>query len=200
LIPENIKALSLLLETIKIEDGRIYNLSYHQARFDKSRKVLWGSTGKIDLSSFIQAPAHGLYRCRILYDEIIHSIEYIPYIPKEIRRLKIITSTINYNYKYANRDALNTLLQKQTDCDEIIIEQNGYLTDTTIANIAFYDGKQWVTPAKPLLEGTMRAKLLDEGFIHKKEIKKEDLKNYSQVALINAMIGFKILNDFTIKL
>jgi 4-amino-4-deoxychorismate lyase len=200
LIPENIKALSLLLETIKIEDGRIYNLSYHQARFDKSRKALWGYTGKIDLSSFIQAPAHGLYRCRILYNEIIHSIEYIPYIPKEIKKLKIIPSNINYNYKYANRDALNTLLQKQTDCDEIIIEQNGYLTDTTIANIAFYDGERWVTPAKPLLKGTMRAKLLDEGLLHEKEIKKEDLKNYSQVALINAMIGFKILNDFTIKL
>ena len=190
----------MLLETIKIEDGRIYNLSYHQARFDKSRKALWGYTSKVDLSSFIEAPAHGLYRCRILYNEIIHSIEYIPYIPKEIRRLKIITSTINYNYKYTNRDALNTLLQKQTDCDEIIIEKNGYLTDTTIANIAFYDGKQWLTPAKPLLEGTMRAKLLDEGVIHKKGIKKEDLKNYSQVALINAMLGLKILNDFTIKL
>jgi len=85
------------------------------------------------------------------------------------------------------------------DCDEIIIEQNGYLTDTTIANIAFYDGERWITPAKPLLKGTMRAKLLDEGLLHEKEIKKEDLKNYSQVALINAMIGFKILNHVNIQ-
>jgi hypothetical protein len=46
----------------------------------------------------------------------------------------------------------------------------------------------------------MRAKLLDDGFLHKKEIKKEDLKNYSQMALMNSMIGFKILNKHTIKI
>jgi acetylglutamate/LysW-gamma-L-alpha-aminoadipate kinase len=35
------------METIKIEDGKVANLAYHQARFDKSRKALWGYTGKI---------------------------------------------------------------------------------------------------------------------------------------------------------
>ena len=82
--------------------------------------------------------------------------------------------------------------------DEVIIEKEGYLTDITIANIAFYDGEQWFTPENPLLKGTMRAKLIDEGFLHKREIRKKDLDNYTQVALINAMIGFKILNHFNI--
>ena len=90
-------------------------------------------------------------------------------------------------------------MQEYSAYDEIIIEKEGYLTDTTISNIAFYDGEKWVTPSHPLLPGTMRAKLLDEGFLHKKEIKKEDLKNYSQIALMNSMIGFKILNNFTIE-
>jgi hypothetical protein len=44
----------------------------------------------------------------------------------------------------------------------------------------------------------MRAKLLDDGFLHKKEIKKEDLKNYSQMALMNSMIGFKVLNNLQV--
>jgi len=192
--------LPLLLETIKIEEGKISNLSYHQARCDKSRKALLGSTNKLDLSLAIKSPSKGLYRCRILYNDIIHSIDYIPYIPKEIHQLKIITSNIIYNYKYADRKELDTLLKRENDSDEIIIEKDGYLSDTTIANIAFYDGKQWDTPAQPLLEGTMRAKLLDEGFLHKKEVKKEDIKKYSHVALMNAMIGFKILNNFTIKI
>ena len=114
--------------------------------------------------------------------------------------LKVVTSDIIYNYKYANREELNILLQKQHDADEIIIEKEGYLTDTTIANIAFYDGKQWFTPEKPLLKGTMRAKLLDEGFLHTRKIKKEEISDYTHVALMNAMIGFKILNNFTIKI
>jgi 4-amino-4-deoxychorismate lyase len=108
--------------------------------------------------------------------------------------VRIVSSDIEYSLKYANRDALNALLESNKDVDEVIIEKKGYLTDTTISNIAFFDGEQWVTPVKPLLEGTMRAKLIDEGFLQTKEIKKEDLQNYSQVALMNAMIGFKILN------
>ena len=191
--------MPLLLETIKIEDGIVHNLSYHQARCDKSRKELFGSTNQLNLSSMIEAPTTGLYRCRILYDKIIHSIDYIPYIPKKIHTLKIINSNIRYDYKYADREALNHLLQIQDGIDEIIIEKEGYLTDTTIANIAFYDGTQWFTPKDPLLQGTMRAKLLDEGYLHKKKIKREDLKAYRRVALINSMIGFKILNDFSIE-
>ncbi len=193
-------ASTLLLETIKIEEGEVSNLSYHQARCDESRKVLFDSTDRLDLSSLIQAPPKGHYRCRILYDEKIHSVEYIPYTLKEIHRLNIVSSDLEYDHKYANRDALNNLLQTQPDADDILIEKHGYITDTSIANIAFYDGKQWVTPEKPLLKGTIRAKLLDEGFLHTRKIKKEDLKNYTQVALMNAMIGFKILNNFTIKI
>jgi len=191
---------TLLLETIKIEDGEVFNLSYHQARCDESRKALFHSTDRLDLSSLIQAPPKGLYRCRILYDEKIYSIEYIPYSPKEIHRLKIIASDLEYDHKYANRDTLNKLLQTQSDADDILIEKHGYLTDTTIANIAFYDGKQWFTPEKPLLKGTMRAKLLDEGFLHTRKIKKEEISDYTHVALMNAMIGFKILKNFTIKI
>jgi len=190
---------TLLLETIKIEEGEVSNLSYHQARCNESRKALFDSRDILDLSSLIQAPPKGLYRCRILYAEKMHFIEYIPYIPKEIHSLKIIASDLEYAHKYANRDLLNKLLQAQPDADDILIEKEGYLTDTTIANIAFYDGKQWFTPEKSLLKGTMRAKLLDEGFLHTKNIKKEEITDYTHVALMNAMIGFKILNNFSVQ-
>ncbi|MCW8821690.1 MAG: aminotransferase class IV [Sulfurovum sp.] len=183
---------------MKIEEGKIYNLRYHQDRCDLSRQSLFQSEDSLDLSSIIDAPKVGSYRCRILYGETLHSIDYLPYIPKKIQTLRIVSSDIEYNFKYANRDTLNTLLESNKDVDEVIIEKDGYLTDTTISNIAFFDGKQWVTPEKPLLKGTMRAKLIDEGFLHTKEIKKEDIPHYSQVALMNAMIGFKIINDIKI--
>lgn len=189
---------SLLLETIKIEEGKIHNLRYHQDRCDQSRQALFQSEDILELSSIIDAPKVGLYRCRILYGETLHSIDYFPYIPKKIQTLRIVSSDIEYSFKYANRDTLNALLESNKDVDEVIIEKDGYLTDTTIANIAFFDGKKWLTPERPLLKGTMRAKLIDEGFLHTKEIKKEDIPHYSQVALMNAMIGFKIINDIKI--
>jgi len=190
--------IPLLLETIKIEDGNIFNLDYHQKRCTQSRKSLYGTSNTLELKKHIIAPPRGLYRCRILYATKIHTIEYIPYIPKEITTLKILTSDVEYGYKYANRNSLETLLHNHQQYDEILIEKEGYLTDTSMANIAFYDGKQWITPQNPLLKGTMRQKLIDEGFLQIKQIKVDDISNFTQVALMNAMLGFKILNNITI--
>lgn len=188
----------LLLETIRIEAGHIKNLAYHQKRCDQSSYALFNVQNNIDLSASIHPPQEGVYRCRILYAQKIHSIEYLPYLYKEIKRLKIVPSDIDYAHKYANREALNHLRNSNADVDDIIIEKEGFLTDTSIANIAFYDGKQWITPKNPLLKGTMRSKLLDEGYLTLKNIRKASLHNYTHVALMNAMIGFKVLNHFNI--
>jgi len=197
-MPSDINDTPLLLETIKIEDGVIYNLRYHQERCTKSRQALYSATDILELKTHINPPLKGLYRCRILYAKNIHSIEYIPYVPKVIASLKIITSEVGYAYKYADRSTLNSLLKSAKNYDEILIEKEGYLADTSIANIAFYDGEQWVTPQNPLLKGTMRQKLLDEGFLQTKQIKIADISAYTQVALMNAMIGFKILKNIRI--
>ena len=189
----------LLLETIRVEDGKVHNLSYHQQRCNQSRQTLFGSKDTLELSSKIEVPKKGLYRCRIVYGEKLNSIEYIPYTQKEINSLEIVSSDIEYDHKYANREALDALLIADPDANDVIIEQKGYFTDTTIANIAFYDGEQWITPKKPLLQGTMRAKLIDEGWLKTEDIRREDLSKYTHVALMNAMIGFKILNINTIK-
>lgn len=184
-----------LLETIKIEDGAIFNLSYHQKRFNASRKSILHATDTIDLSKYIIAPSKGLFRCRIVYNKKIEEIQYIPYKEKIINSLKIVPSNIEYSFKYEKRDCFELLLKKHSEVDEVIIEKEGYLTDTTISNIALYDGEKWFTPKKPLLKGTMREKLLDDGFLQLKVIKKESLHNYTHLALINAMIGFKIITQ-----
>ncbi len=184
----------LLLETIRVEDGKVHNLFYHQKRCNQSRQTLFGSKDTLELSPHITAPKKGLFRCRIVYGEKLNSIEYIPYTPKKITSLKIVSSDIEYSHKYANRETLDALLISHPNVHEIIIEQEGFLTDTTIANIAFYDGEQWITPKKPLLLGTMRAKLIEEGLLKTADISKEDLPKFTQVALMNAMIGFKVLN------
>ena len=191
-------SVPLLLETIKIEDGTVFNLNYHQKRCDESRRKLYQSNDTLDLSSIITPPKKGLYRCRVVYAKKIQSIEYIPYIPKKIYKLKVVSSDITYDLKYADRTPLEELLRQYPDADEVIIENNGYITDTTFSNIAFFDGHKWETPLYPLLKGTMRQKLLDEGKLHERQIRKNDLKHYKNVALINAMIGFKVLNHFTI--
>jgi len=191
--------LPLLLETIKIEGGQACHLAYHQKRFDLSRKNLFGKTDSIDLSTRLTPPSKALYRCRIIYDTEIHSLEYLPYREKEIRHLKIVASEIDYRYKYAQRETFDTLLKAHPDADDILIEKEGYITDTTVANIAFYDGTTWFTPESPLLYGTTRARLIDEGLLKTRAIKSTELHTYTHVALMNAMIGFKLIDPISIK-
>lgn len=190
---------NILLETIKIENGLINNIKYHQKRFDDSRIKLFDTKNKIDLVDFINPPNNELFRCRILYSNKIESIEYIPYEPKKFQHFKIVPSSIDYSFKYADRKELEALKTKYPSFDEIIIEKNGLLTDTTISNISFFDGKDWLTPASPLLKGTMRAKLIDDGFLKPINIKYNDIQKFTKFALLNAMLGFCEIKDYTIK-
>ena len=192
------RSSDLLLETIKCKDGLFHHLEYHQKRVDKSRRDLFGSTDTLDLLSVLKAPDEKLYRCRVRYSQTIASIEYIPYRPKEIKTLKVVPADFTYDYKFADRHVLDRLLKENPEADDIIIEKEGLITDTTIANIALFDGTQWVTPKKPLLEGTMRAYLLDQGFLQPKDIPSDTLQRYEKVALMNAMLGFKILSHINI--
>ena len=146
----------------------------------------------------LKAPDEKLYRCRVLYAQTIESIEYIPYIPKKIKTLKVVPVDFTYDYKFADRSELDKLLKENPEADDVIIEKEGLITDTTIANIALFDGEQWFTPRKPLLEGTMRAYLIDQGFLQLKDIPSDSLDSYEKVALMNAMLGFKILNHTNI--
>ncbi|HHH19730.1 MAG TPA: hypothetical protein ENK86_04390 [Campylobacterales bacterium] len=185
-------------ETIKIKDGRIHDIKWHNQRCNRTRRELFGEKKALELQYFITPPDKGLYRCRITYHKQVTKIEYIPYTIRTLESFKIVQSHLDYAYKYSNRTELEHLKNQHPDVDEIIIEKNGVITDTSIANLAFYDGQQWITPSTPLLEGTVRAKLLSEQFLIPKVIKSDELKHFSYVALMNAMIGFRIQKNSTI--
>ena len=187
-----------LFETVKIKDGKIFNLDWHNQRFNRTQKELFLNNMPFDLSEFISPPPVGLYRCKIIYtNNKILSVDYFPYEAKKIKTLKVIQSQLDYEYKYTNRSMFEELLK---DYNEILIEKDGLLTDTTIANIAFLEGDKWITPKRPLLKGTTRARLIEEGFLQERDIKKEVLKNYSNFALMNAMIGFQIQKSANIQI
>jgi len=187
-----------LIETIRVENFKPSHIDYHNKRFNESRKALFGVTNRIDLSSFISPPDDNLFRCRIVYAQDILKVEYFRYMPKVIKHIGIVKSDIEYAFKYENREALNELLEKYPQVDELIIEKNGYLSDTTIANIAFLEKNHWITPKQPLLNGTVRQRLLDEKFLYTKDIKSEDIHHFSGISLMNAMIEFLPLNNIEI--
>lgn len=122
----------------------------------------------------------------------VEEVTYAPYQMRKVSSLHLIESdTINYTYKSTHREELNALYAQRGMADDILIVKDGYLTDTSIANIALYDGHTWFTPAHPLLQGTKRAELLNKQFIVEKDIAQVHLNDYSHIMLFNAMIDWE---------
>lgn len=180
------------LETIRIEEGRACHLPYHNQRMNETRAHLGLSDG-LDLEAVIGDVF--IYqqrtRCRIVYDTEIRSVEFFPYQIRSVKTLRLVEDNqVDYGCKYANRSALNRCFAQRGACDDVLIVQNGDVTDTTIANVAFWNGETWFTPSTPLLKGTMRASLLDSHQIQEAKIRVEDLSHFSRLRLFNAMISF----------
>lgn len=181
-----------LLETIHILEGEVLNLEYHQKRVNRSRTQLgFHDTLPLELS----APKEGEFRCRVLYEREIEKVEYLPYRRKEISSFKLLHSDIVYDLKYEDRSAINDLIQKCPEADEIIIVKNSLITDTSIANLCFFDGSNWLTPKSPLLYGTCRERLLDTHKIITADIDYRSLNDFSKIAVMNAMTDFQIIEN-----
>jgi 4-amino-4-deoxychorismate lyase len=185
----------LFLETVKIHEGRIRRLPYHQQRMERTIRAHYPDADIPQLQAQLhKVPTAGIYKCRILYTDRIQTVTFEPYTPKPVRTFTIIESEIDYAYKYADRSHLENL-KATIPTDEIIIQKAGLLTDTSYSNLAFYDGTGWLTPRTPLLTGTMRTKLLEEGRIEEADILPDDLHRFKEIALMNAMIEFKVLKN-----
>ena len=158
-------------------------------------KELFPDSEEICLKNSILIPESqqtGLFKIRVIYGQTIEKIEIEPYQLRSIKSLKVVHhENIDYHLKYTNRQILQELFAQRGDCDDIIIIKNGMVTDSFAANLLFYDGQGWVTPANPLLKGTQRQYLLDWGIISEKEIMEEDIRSFQKVGLINAMIEFE---------
>lgn len=180
----------MFLETLLCEEGEVMHLAYHQQRLDKTLSH-FTLPCTYDLKHLITPPFQGRYRCRFLYDGLGCSAEYIPYTPKRVTALRaVMADDIDYPFKSTDRKTLDLLYPLRQECDDVLIIRNGYITDTTIANIALFDGTTWLTPDEPLLEGTTRARLLKEGFLVPAPLRLEDIRYAKKVAVMNALMGF----------
>lgn len=188
--------MSSYLETIKSVDGEIFHLKYHQKRYEEVLKTL-GIKDIKNLGEYLNPPKWGLYRCRLIYDAESIEVTYHEYKKREISTFKLIfENEIEYSLKSTNREKIDSLFSQKDDADEILIVKNLLITDTSIANIAFFRDGVWLTPKNPLLKGTSRARLIDEGKLIESDIKVQELRSFSQVALLNAMIDFDVLDRF----
>ena len=183
------------VESIRIENGLVQALDLHNDRMNRTRTHFWKDCLYLDIRNYLTAiPVQGLFKCRVVYEREILKVEYIPYSMRPVHSLKLVEDNeIDYQYKSTDRSNFNRLNDQRGDADDILILKNGYLTDTSIGNIALFDGTSWITPEKPLLEGVQRRKLLEANLLKLGNITKESLWSFQKLRIFNAMIDFGAL-------
>ncbi len=147
----------------------------------------------LNMRAHIKVPQQfcdGLVKCRVVYGEEIEEITYHSYKQKDIHSLKMVADdSIDYGYKYLDRNHINALYSQRGDCDDIIVVKDGMLTDSSYSNLALLRDGIWYTPSSCLLRGTRRQQLIDQGRIIVADISIDDIMQYEKVSLVNAMIG-----------
>ena len=186
------------IETLLVKNGKIQNLNYHLNRMENLTNYF-----KFQASSSKLVPGcelrNGEWRVRITYNQWgIKNVEWFPIKKREFKKFKLVEIDFDYKFKYKNRKPFSTLHSQFSIYDEFILLKNNLITDTTISNIAFFTGSEWITPKYPLLKGTKRAELLNKGILKEENIHKSDLKYFKKIAMINAILGFYEIDDYDI--
>ena len=183
-----IKKRILLFETIKVENYEAQNLEFHLERVKNSIK----KESNFDFKNIIKAPNNGLFRAKVIYNENGNLVDcrLFKYKMRNFKNFKILKSDVNYERKFLDRSALDEIFAQRGANDDVLIEKNGILPDTTIANIAILQNDIWITPKNPLLKGTTRKRLLNNGFLIERDFSIKELLNAQSFAILNAMIDF----------
>ncbi|MBM3403436.1 MAG: hypothetical protein FJY10_00900 [Bacteroidetes bacterium] len=193
--------MCLFFETMRVENGIFRNLENHLERMNRTRREVLGLREGIDwsvvsgewlvVSGQKTREEPGVIKCRVVYGRKIEKVSFEPYVRKRIDHLALVhADELEYPYKYLDRSSFERILCTQKGADDVLIIKNGLVTDTSFTNVAFLKGKRWYTPAKPLLPGTQRQFLLDQGLLEVTDIGLSDIPSFSKVMLFNAMFGF----------
>lgn len=194
--------MCLLIETICYENGCVQRLELHNERMNRSRFELFQCLDEIDIRDFVHIPEamkDQKIKCRVKYSTDIESVEYELYKMKPVNSLKLVyDNMINYQYKYMDRSELQNLFGLKENSDDILIVKNELISDTSYANIVFRKDWKWFTPSKPLLAGTRREFYIRSGIIVPIEIHPDNLPDFDEARIINAMISIDEAHSISI--
>ena len=127
------------------------------------------------------------------YPQSILSHQTIPYQRRAIHHLQLCTlpPRFTYRYKYADRSYfLRVKAALPPEAEALFLLPDGRITDTTFTNILLeLEDGSLVTPACPLLKGTQRAFLIEQGLVYEQDhLTPKDLARCRSIRLINAML------------
>jgi len=180
------------LETICIKNGVYQHLDWHQQRIENTFRYCMPQAEPFHLETELTLydfPMEGKFKCSIHYSAAIIEVTFSLYPPRTFQQLKLveIPPGFDYRFKYADRKILDELFSKKGNADDILMTRDGWITDTSIANIAFRKNDRWYTPSNPLLAGTTWKRLINDAKLIPKPIHQDDIREFDAFMVFNAM-------------
>ena len=127
------------------------------------------------------------------------SVEISPLPDKPLRSVGLATQPVDRSnpflyHKTTHRAPYDQARAGCPDVDDVLLwNEQGELTESTIANLVVQYQGEWLTPpmSSGLLPGTMRQYLLDQGRIREAVIPQHWLPDCAQVVLVNSVRGWQ---------
>ncbi len=191
--------MSPLIESIALHHGIPQNLTYHQKRMSFSAQKLWNTTAP-DLNellhthipiSWLEIP---LAKARLIYDQYGQTeLKIQPYLRRKITELVAteIPAGLDYAFKFWDRSWIDQLCRDLSENQDILLHKNGWIQDSSYANVALLKKGIWYTPARPLLQGTCLMRCIDEALLRPAYIHLDEVHTYEKIKLINALLGWE---------
>ena len=196
-----------LLETLRLENGRVARLDAHLDRLSRSAEYFGirsreGIIAAVRRSIMDEASRNGvgLFRLRvILRADGTHSATADLHVPdSRPRRLRLARTPVDsrdrrFYHKLADRTPYTERLNAVAGVDDVILfNERGEVTETTIGNLVLEIDGERVTPALEcgLLPGVYRHELLGRREIAERVLRLEDLKRSTRAWMINSLRGW----------
>jgi para-aminobenzoate synthetase/4-amino-4-deoxychorismate lyase len=202
-----------LLETMRLEDGRIPRLERHLSRMAAAARHFRYAWDEAAVRGAVAGAQHehpqGCWRLRLLLDRsgtltaecTLHSSD-----SNRVWRVAFAREPIDERdpflvNKTTHRAVYEHARASHPSVDDVILwNRRGEITESTIANVvAEIDGQRYTPPIEcGLLGGTFRAELLEAGTIAHRVISRDEFAAASRVWLINSLrewIGARLVKS-----
>jgi para-aminobenzoate synthetase / 4-amino-4-deoxychorismate lyase len=193
-----------LLETMRLEHGRVERLERHVARMAEGARYFeyqWNESAvRHAVDSVAGEHTDGCWRIRLLLSaDGSPTIECTPHVP-DTRRWRVDFALDPVDrldpfvlHKTTRRAVYEAARRSRSEVDDVLLwNQRGEVTESTIANVvAEIDGLRYTPPVRcGLLAGTFRAEQLEAGAIYEHVLTKADIVSASRLWLINSFRGW----------
>lgn len=120
--------------------------------------------------------------------KIDSSVQWIVYIdekPTETHTKFVTCKTTERKLYNVSRERLRILENE----DVLLWNENGFVTESSVCNVAFYRNGRWTTPrlSHGLLNGVMRRELLEKKFIFEGDISVGSIQHMEKIMLFNSL-------------